>query len=146
MPLAVEAEFLKRNPKKQLCVGVAIDGSALSDKALQAACSLVQQARGDRLVILHVADSSKKYLPRHLQPKHLENTYTSKAFDFRVSRVSGQLTCSCVQLQHHGCNSNTCAVYSKHGCAPCSLHRSCMISKLLFKLPRNTLEASDSQK
>lgn len=84
MPLHVEEEFLKRNPSKKLIVGVAIDGSDLSEKALQAACGLVQQGRGDRLVILHVADSSKKYLPRHLQPKHLENTYTSKAFDFRV--------------------------------------------------------------
>jgi nucleotide-binding universal stress UspA family protein len=57
MPLAVEAEFLKRNPCKKLTVGVAIDGSALSEKALQAACGLIQQERGDRLVILHVSDS-----------------------------------------------------------------------------------------
>lgn len=84
MPLAVDTELLKRNPTKKLTVGVAIDGSALSDKTLQAACNLIQQQRGDRLVILHVSDSSKKYLPRHLQPKHLENTYTSKAFDLRV--------------------------------------------------------------
>jgi nucleotide-binding universal stress UspA family protein len=52
-----ETEFLKRNPSKKLIVGVAIDGSALSDKALQTACNLVQQNRGDRLVILHVADN-----------------------------------------------------------------------------------------
>lgn len=57
MPLACEAEYLKRNPSKKLIVGVAIDGSTLSDNALQTACSLVQQERGDRLVILHVADS-----------------------------------------------------------------------------------------
>lgn len=57
MPKAVEDEFLKRNPTKKLVVGVAIDGSALSDRALQTACGLIQQERGDRLVILHVADS-----------------------------------------------------------------------------------------
>lgn len=57
MPAAVQAEFLKRNPTKKLVVGVAIDGSALSDRALQTACGLIQQERGDRLVILHVADS-----------------------------------------------------------------------------------------
>lgn len=84
MPHSAEVEFLKRNPTKKLVVGVAIDGSALSDKALQTACGLVQQQRGDRLVILHVSDSSKKYLPRHLLPKHLEHAYTSKAFDFKV--------------------------------------------------------------
>lgn len=57
MPLACETELLKRNPSKKLIVGVAIDGSTLSDKALQTACNLVQQQRGDRLVILHVEDS-----------------------------------------------------------------------------------------
>jgi hypothetical protein len=88
MPRSSEEEFLKRNPTKKLVVGVAIDGSALSDKALQTACGLVQQQRGDRLVILHVADSSKKYLPRHLLPKHLEHAYTSKAFDFKVRHAA----------------------------------------------------------
>lgn len=128
MPKQVEAEFLKRTPSKRLIVGVAIDGSTLSDKALHHACSLVQKDRGDRLVILHVADSryawvfpwhccwllpahtgqpqtttllpaslslcSKAYLPRHLQPKHLENAYTSKAFDFKV----GCCCCCCCVL------------------------------------------------
>lgn len=48
---------MKRTPSKRLIMGVAIDGSTLSDKALQHACGLVQKERGDRLVILHVADS-----------------------------------------------------------------------------------------
>lgn len=85
MPIQVDAEFLKRNPSKRLVVGVAIDGSAISEKALQNACLLVQPMRGDKLIILHVSDSSKTFLPRHLEPKHLGNLYTSKAFDFRVS-------------------------------------------------------------
>lgn len=31
--------------------------------------------RGDKLYILHVSDSNKTYLPRHLQPQHLKNYY-----------------------------------------------------------------------
>lgn len=38
---------------------------------------------------------SKAYLPRHLQPKHLENAYTSKAFDFKVG-----CCCCCCDLAH----------------------------------------------
>jgi hypothetical protein len=87
MAAKTEEEFLKREKPVKLVVGVAVDGSTLSDRALATACSCVQEQRGDRLVLLHVADSAKTYLPRHLQPRHLENTYTSKAFDLRVRSV-----------------------------------------------------------
>jgi nucleotide-binding universal stress UspA family protein len=59
MPVHAQLALLKRNPSKRLNVGVAIDGSALSDKALQTACGLIQHERSDRLIILHVADSTK---------------------------------------------------------------------------------------
>lgn len=64
-----------------MTIGVGIDGSDMSDRALQVATSIYSRIRGDRLVILHVADPSKTWLPRHLHPHHLANTYQAKAFD-----------------------------------------------------------------
>lgn len=84
MPLAIEESFLRRNPSKKLVIGVAIDGSNLSDSALQAACAFYDEKRKDRLVILHVADSSKTFLPKNLQPKHLEHKYVDEAFALHV--------------------------------------------------------------
>ena len=84
MVLKVEEEFLKRNPSKKQIIGVAIDGSLLSDKALQAACGFYSAARGDKLVILHVSDKTKKNLPRNLQPNTLKTSYVDKAYDYRV--------------------------------------------------------------
>jgi hypothetical protein len=84
MPSNVAAALLGKNPSKKLIIGVAIDGSLLSDKALRTACEYCVPRRGDKLVILHVSDSTKKDLPRHLQPTHLQNTYLAKAAEFRV--------------------------------------------------------------
>jgi hypothetical protein len=84
MPSTLEEAFLQKNPKKKLVIGVAIDGSNISDKALATACGFYNAARGDKLVILHVSDSSKTFLPRHLQPKHLESQYVDKAHSLRV--------------------------------------------------------------
>jgi hypothetical protein len=82
MPLSVEAAFLGKKPT--LKIGVAVDGSVMSDKALAWACSWYDKKKGDQLVILHVSDPSKTWLTRHLQPDHLKNSYVSKAYDFRV--------------------------------------------------------------
>lgn len=95
MPSTLEEAFLQKTPKKKLVIGVAIDGSNISDKALATACGFYNAARGDRLVILHVSDSSKTFLPRHLQPKHLESQYVDKAHSLKV-RVQLQ---SCLMQQ-----------------------------------------------
>lgn len=87
MPLAVEAGFLKHNPSKTLVIGVAIDGSNMSDRALETACQFYNEKRKDKLVILHVSDSKKTFLPKNLQPKQLERQYVEKAFALHV-RVS----------------------------------------------------------
>lgn len=88
---------MKRNPSKKLVIGVAIDGSNISDRALETACGVYNLARGDRLVILHVADSTKTFLPRNLLPKHLESKYVDQAFSLRVS--FWQWTCLSVSGQ-----------------------------------------------
>lgn len=85
MPLQAEEAFLKRNPSRKLVIAVAIDGSTISDQALQVACSLYSEKRKDRLVILHVSDSRKTFLPKNLQPKYLESQYVDKAFALHVS-------------------------------------------------------------
>jgi hypothetical protein len=54
---------------------VAVDGSSISDRAVVVASNLVQPKRGDKLSVLHISDSKKDYLPRHLQPSHLKNYY-----------------------------------------------------------------------
>jgi hypothetical protein len=94
MPSTLEEAYLQKNPKKKLVIGVAIDGSNISDKALATACGFYNAARGDRLVILHVSDSSKTFLPRHLQPKHLESQYVDKAHSLKV-RVQPATTAWC---------------------------------------------------
>jgi hypothetical protein len=89
MPVSIQEEFLKRNPSKRLNIGVAIDGSSISDQALTTACGIYDGRRGDRLFLLHVADPAKNYLPRNLEPKHLESTYVDKAYT--CSRVRAHL-------------------------------------------------------
>jgi hypothetical protein len=43
-----------------------------------------------QLVLLHVGDGSKaSWLPRHLTPRYLENTYVGKAADLHVRPSSG---------------------------------------------------------
>eukprot|EP00877_Chromochloris_zofingiensis_P000888 jgi/Chrzof1/107/Cz01g03220.t1 len=100
MPSTLEEHFLKRYGEKGFTIGVAIDGSNLSDKALQAACGFYSKERGDKLVILHVSDASKKYLARHLLPAHLKSLYVGKAQDQQVEatwacqeKQPGQSTC-----------------------------------------------------
>jgi hypothetical protein len=39
----------------------------------------VQPKRGDKLAVLHISDSKKDYLPRHLQPGHIKNYYQGNA-------------------------------------------------------------------
>lgn len=35
-------------------------------------------------MLLHISDSSKTWLPRHLTPRNMESTYTGKASELRV--------------------------------------------------------------
>jgi hypothetical protein len=41
-------------------------------------------AAHSQLVLLHVSDPSKGWLPRHLTPRHLENRYLGRAAELRV--------------------------------------------------------------
>jgi hypothetical protein len=80
----LDADFLARG-RKRLNIGVAIDGSQMSDRALAAAACFYDAKRGDVLLLLHVADASKaSYLPRHLLPHNLRSAYESKAFELKV--------------------------------------------------------------
>lgn len=91
MPSNAEVALLRRNPNRRLAVGVAIDGSVVSDRAFAVAAGFVHPARGDRLIALHVSDSGKTFLPRHLQPKHLEGAYMNKATALKVGGWVGAL-------------------------------------------------------
>ena len=73
--------FLNNNPPYglRLNIGVAVDGSDVSERAVKAAVSLVHQHRADKLHILHVFDRNKTYLPIHLKPQHLQHEFENKA-------------------------------------------------------------------
>ncbi|GFH07350.1 uncharacterized protein HaLaN_02137, partial [Haematococcus lacustris] len=62
-------------PPKPAAAPVAVDGSQMSERAAQVAARFCDVKRGDKLVVMHISDSHKAYLPRHLQPAHLKNYY-----------------------------------------------------------------------
>jgi hypothetical protein len=49
MPWSADADWVKQHPDQRLVIGVAVDGSALGDKALAAAAALHRERRGDRV-------------------------------------------------------------------------------------------------
>lgn len=49
MPWNADVEWLKQHPDPRLVVGVAVDGSSIGDKALQAAVALHRERRADRV-------------------------------------------------------------------------------------------------
>jgi len=77
----------KEQSKKKLRVGVAIDGSGVSEKALLLGGRLLHPDRRDRIYILHVADPNKPWLPDTLTPDHLEHEYQLKCHDQQVCYV-----------------------------------------------------------
>ena len=85
-PFAVSKEHIK----KKLRVGVAIDGSGVSEKAFLLGSRLLHQDRRDKLYILHVADPNKPWLPDTLTPDHLEHEYQLKCHEHEVSRALGE--------------------------------------------------------
>ncbi|GBF87382.1 flagellar associated protein [Raphidocelis subcapitata] len=100
MPLDAEAEWTRQHPDERLIIGVAVDGSSIGDKALAVAAGFYREKRGDKIVLLHVSDASKTWLPRHLTPRQLETTYLGKASELHVraewacaDKGSGQSTC-----------------------------------------------------
>lgn len=93
-------ELAHRYPKGSITIGVGVDGSQMSDKAVEMACQLWNCRRKDKLVLLHVADPSKDYLPKHLHPSHLQNYYTDLAGKYHATsewlcknKQPGQSTC-----------------------------------------------------
>ena len=74
----------KEQSKKKLRVGVAIDGSGVSEKALLLGGRLLHPDRRDRIYILHVSDPNKPWLPDTLTPEHLEHEYQLKCHDQQV--------------------------------------------------------------
>lgn len=75
----------KNQIKKKLRVGVAIDGSGVSEKALLLGGRLLHPDRRDRLYILHVSDPNKPWLPDTFTPEHLEHEYQLKCHEQQVS-------------------------------------------------------------
>jgi hypothetical protein len=83
LPFACSA-FLERHKDPRLVISVGVDGSSVSDQALAVGNSLLHKDRGDKLVMLHVADSSKKYLPQHLSPINLHHHFAGRAAQLQV--------------------------------------------------------------
>ncbi|DBA85324.1 hypothetical protein WJX79_008291 [Trebouxia sp. C0005] len=90
----------KEQSKKKLRVGVAIDGSGVSEKALLLGGRLLHPDRRDRIYILHVSDPNKPWLPDTLTPDHLEHEYQLKCHDqqldavwYKKEKSKGQSTC-----------------------------------------------------
>ena len=79
-PFALSKDQIKR----KLRVGVAIDGSGVSEKALLLSGRLLHPDRRDRLYILHVSDPNKPWLPTDLTPDHLEHEYQLKCHEQQV--------------------------------------------------------------
>lgn len=75
----------KEQKKKKLRVGVAIDGSGVSEKALLLGGRLLHPDRCDRLYILHISDPNKPWLPDTLTPDHLEHEYQLKCHEQQVT-------------------------------------------------------------
>ena len=71
--------------RRKLKVGVAIDGSKVSEKALLLGGRLLHPDRRDKIYILHVADPNKPWLPDTLTPEHLEHEYQLKCHDQKVN-------------------------------------------------------------
>ncbi len=76
--------FLERHHDSRLVVAAGLDGSSVSDQALAVANALVHKERGDKLVMLHVADKSKLHLPVHLSPTHLHHHFLGRAAQLQV--------------------------------------------------------------
>ena len=74
--------------KRKLKVGVAIDGSKVSEKALSLGGRLLHPDRRDKIYILHVSDPNKPWLPDTLTPEHLEHEYQLKCHDQKVQFAS----------------------------------------------------------
>ena len=79
-PLALSKDQIK----KKLRVGVAIDGSGVSEKALLLGGRLLHPDRRDRLYILHVSDPNKPWLPDTFTPEHLEHEYQLRCHEQQV--------------------------------------------------------------
>uniref|UniRef100_A0A7S0QZT8 UspA domain-containing protein n=1 Tax=Chlamydomonas leiostraca TaxID=1034604 RepID=A0A7S0QZT8_9CHLO len=98
---AVEEE-LKRRHQGGLSIGLAVDGSQMSDRAAQCAVSFTD-TRKDKLTVLHVSDKSKSYLPQHLRPTHIKNYYQDMVASLKLGcraewlcreKSEGESTCA----------------------------------------------------
>uniref|UniRef100_A0A7S3VLK8 UspA domain-containing protein n=1 Tax=Dunaliella tertiolecta TaxID=3047 RepID=A0A7S3VLK8_DUNTE len=69
----------KEGKRKGFHIGVAVDGSEMSERAAHIAASLIQPKRGDKYTVFHISDSTKTHLPRHLTPQHLKHYYEDMA-------------------------------------------------------------------
>lgn len=99
----VAAELRKRQGPV-MDIGCAVDGSSISDLALGASLVLTNTNRGDRFVVLHIADSKKDYLPKHLQPSHLKHVYVDRA---SASAVQAEWLCREKEEGRSTCESLT---------------------------------------
>jgi hypothetical protein len=82
----MDEEYLFKQPigKRGVHLGVVVDGSQMTDKALALAAALWTPKRGDQYSMVHVSDPSKKDTPRHLQPQNLKSSAEHRAYDLKV--------------------------------------------------------------
>lgn len=80
----IEAKLQAAWKARKFRTGVALDGSMLSDRAMEVASGFNYATRSDKLYLLHITDKTKANLPRNLQPLHLQHVYEGKALEYHV--------------------------------------------------------------
>ena len=84
------ARELKTRHPAAASIGVALDGSDVSEKSIALASRFClgtnkPGAGGKPLTLIHVSDASKTYLPPHLQPSHLRRHAEDLAIPYHVT-------------------------------------------------------------
>ncbi|GLI69710.1 hypothetical protein VaNZ11_014217 [Volvox africanus] len=102
-PLELVMGEVKRRLGPSLSIACAVDGSQMSDRAMAVGLSLFNNRRGDKFTVIHISDSAKNYLSKHLHPSHLKNYYVDMAHGARVTaewlcreKEEGCSTCECL--------------------------------------------------
>lgn len=80
----IEDKLLEKWKARKIRTSVALDGSSISDKAMEVAAGFNYAARSDKLHLLHIMDSTKPSVPRNLLPKTLRNKYEGDAMHYHV--------------------------------------------------------------
>eukprot|EP00892_Ulva_mutabilis_P007112 jgi/Ulvmu1/4773/UM020_0058.1 len=81
------AQFQEHNQHKRLKIGVAVDGSRVSEKAWHSALHFQSLHSDSQVFVLHVTHAGKTYLPHHLTAIHIKHEYTTAFIKQKLSKA-----------------------------------------------------------